>query len=291
MRIGIVGAENSHTVAISKTLNIDKAVPGFEVTYVWGETREYADKPAAEGQIANIVDDYKDMIGKVDAVLVDHRNGKEHLPAATPFVEAGIPVFVDKPLCADLAEGIAFVKLAKKRGVPITSYSVVSLQQSSLQFAEDMKTIGPLRSLVTSGPADIESQYGGVFFYGVHQVDLICNLIPATPTSVSTVRNGPDGAAIISFDSGAIAVVHCFKEGWSGGFQASALGSQAVKHAVLAFDENPYLCGIQRFCKMFETKVEPVKPAAYLRPVAVLSAMQQSFDTGKPVAVAAVPDL
>jgi hypothetical protein len=29
MRIGIVGAENSHTIAIAKTLNIEKAMPGF----------------------------------------------------------------------------------------------------------------------------------------------------------------------------------------------------------------------------------------------------------------------
>ncbi len=42
MRIGIVGAENSHTVAIAKTLNVDNAVPGFEVTHVWGETPEFA---------------------------------------------------------------------------------------------------------------------------------------------------------------------------------------------------------------------------------------------------------
>ena len=42
MRIGIVGSENSHTIAIAKTLNIEKAVPGFEVTHVWGETVEFA---------------------------------------------------------------------------------------------------------------------------------------------------------------------------------------------------------------------------------------------------------
>ena len=36
--IGIIGAENSHTVAIAKTINIDKLVPDFSVTHVWGET-------------------------------------------------------------------------------------------------------------------------------------------------------------------------------------------------------------------------------------------------------------
>ena len=42
IRIGIVGAENSHSVAISKTLNIAKRVPGFRVVAIWGETDKFA---------------------------------------------------------------------------------------------------------------------------------------------------------------------------------------------------------------------------------------------------------
>ncbi len=291
MRIGIVGAENSHTVAIAKTLNTERAVPGFEVTYVWGETPELAAKASEDGRIPNVVADSQEMLGKVDAVLVDHRHGKYHLEAARPFVEAGVPVFVDKPLTTDLDEGIAFVRLAKAKKVPVTSYSVLSLQQSSLAFAEEMKGIGSLRSLVTAGPVDIESQYGGVFFYAVHQVDLICNLVEATPTSVSTVRQGKDGIATLTFDSGAFAVVHCLKDGWGAGFLATAYGSEKVAHATLGFDQNAYLSGIKRFCTMFETKVEPVPPATYLRPVAVLAAMQKSFDTKRAMRVKRIPKL
>jgi predicted dehydrogenase len=291
MRIGIVGAENSHTVAIAKTLNIEKAVPGFEVTHVWGETPEFAAKASEDGQIPNVVADYQEMIGKVEAVLVDHRHGKYHLEAARPFVEAGMPVFVDKPFTTDLDEGVAFVRLAKAKGVPITSYSVLSLQQSSLGFAEEMKGIGALRSLVTAGPVDIDSPHGGVFFYGVHQVDLICNLVEAAPVSVSTVRKGDDGVATITFDSGAFAVVHCLKDAWGPGFLATAYGSQKAVHQVLAFDEKMYLAGIKRFCRMFETGVEPAAPITYLRPVAVLAAMQKSFDTKRPARVKRIPKL
>ena len=155
-----------------------------------------------------------------------------------------------------------------------------------------MKGLGAIRSLVTAGPVDIDSPWGGVFFYGVHQVDLICNLLPeATPVSVTTVRQGKDGIATISFDSGAFAVVHCLKEGWKSGFAASAYGNDKIAHAGLVFDANAYLTGIKRFCRMFETGVEPVKPASYLRPVAVLQAMQRSFDTGQPAAIASVPEL
>ena len=290
MRIGIVGSENSHTIHIAKSLNIEKDVPGFEVTHLWGETSELAQKAAQEGQIPNIVNDPPDMIGRIDAVLVDHRHGQHHLPAARPFVEAGIPVFVDKPFCTDLAEGIEFVQFARAKGVPVTSYSVLSLQQSALQFAAEMKNLGRLRALVTAGPVEIESQYGGVFFYAIHQVDLICTLLDAVPLQVNTARHGDDGAATITFENGPLAVVNCLKDWWAAGFIATACGDEGAKHSPLPFDEKMYLSGIKRFCEMFTTGKEPVPPQAYLRPVAVLEAMQKSFDTGRPVPVAAVPE-
>jgi len=291
MRIGIVGSENSHTIAIAKSLNIAKEVPGFEVTHVWGETAELAQKASKEGQIPNIVQDPPEMIGHVDAVMVDHRHGKYHLPAARPFVEAGLPVFVDKPFCTDLEEGIEFVRFARAKKVPIASYSSVPLQQSSIQFGKEMTNLGKIRALVTAGPAEIESQYGGVFFYGIHQVDLICSLLDAVPLHVTTVRHRDDGVAVITFENGPIVVVNCLKEWWGAGFTAAAYGDEGAHYSALPSDENGYLSGIKRFCEMFATGKEPAPPRAYLRPVAILTAMQESFDTGKPAAVAPVPEL
>lgn len=287
MRIGIVGAENSHTIAIAKTLNIEKAMPGFEVTHVWGETAEYADTAAKEGQIANIVQDPPEMIGKVDGVVVDHRHGKHHLPAARPFIEAGVPVYVDKPFCTDLKEGIEFVKFARTKGTPLTSYSVLPLQQSTREFGEAMRALGKLRSFVTAGPVEIESQYGGVFFYGIHQVDFMLSLVEAKPVRVSTTRQGNDGIATIAFDGGAFGIVHCL-DGWGGSFTGTVFGEKESHHSTLGWDSNVYLAGIRTFCRMFETKKEPLPPSSYLRPVAVLAAMQRSFDTGEPVDVESV---
>ena len=42
VRIGIIGAENSHTRGFGKIFNIDKKFPGLEVKYVWGETEAFA---------------------------------------------------------------------------------------------------------------------------------------------------------------------------------------------------------------------------------------------------------
>ena len=83
------------------------------------------------------------------------------------------------------------------------------------------------------------------------------------------------------------------KDWWAAGFTATAFGTQGagVHHSSLPFDGKMYLTGIQRFCRMFETGEEPLPATAYLQPVAILAAMQESFETGHAVEVRAVPDL
>jgi predicted dehydrogenase len=135
MRIGIVGAENSHTAAVAKTLNNEKAGGNARVVAVWGETRAFAETAARDGHIPLIVKRPTDMIGKIDAVMVDHRHAKYHIPAAMAFIEAGIPAFVDKPFCYTVAEGWKLLQLARRKKVPVTSFSILPEQTS---FKQDL---------------------------------------------------------------------------------------------------------------------------------------------------------
>lgn len=105
MNIAIIGAENSHAAAISSIINIEKKIRGFRVTHIWGETKAYAKQTAQKGNIPEIVKDPNEMIGSIDALIVDHRHGKHHLAAAEPFIEKKIPVFIDKPFCYRLNKG------------------------------------------------------------------------------------------------------------------------------------------------------------------------------------------
>jgi len=47
--------------------------------------------------------------GAIDAVVISSHT-KDHARDAEPFVRAGIPVYLEKPLTADLSEGFSFVK-------------------------------------------------------------------------------------------------------------------------------------------------------------------------------------
>ena len=77
IRMGIVGAENTHTAAIARILNVDKQVKGAQVVALWGETEEFAKKAAEAGQVPTIVTRPEEMIGQVDAVM--RRKGDKYV--------------------------------------------------------------------------------------------------------------------------------------------------------------------------------------------------------------------
>jgi predicted dehydrogenase len=284
IRIGIVGAENSHSAAIAKTINVDKAVPGFAVVAIWGETDEFARKAAEAGQIPTIVKRPAEMIGQIDAVVVDHRHARFHLPAARPFLKARLPMFIDKPFCYRLAEGKAFLAAARRAGVPVTSYSSVPTQAHFGQLLDSARKLGPVRSAATTGPADLKSQWGGIFFYGIHQVDMLVEALGEDVTAVGVAKRRLGGklnaVASLFWKGGQVASMHCLTEG-STGFQLSVNTDGGVIAGKVANDANPYLTSTRRFCQMFAGGKEPLPHRRILAPVAILEAMERSVRSGK----------
>ena len=162
--IGIIGAENSHTIGFGRMFNTEKLFPGAEVKYVWGETDAFARNAAEKGNIPNIVKDPLEMLGRIDALIVDHRHAKYHLEAATPFIKEGIPAFIDKPFCYRAAEGKEFLELARRLGTPVTSYSSIAHSAATFDMKQQLAGMESINQVVRSGPVDMDSEYGGIFF-------------------------------------------------------------------------------------------------------------------------------
>ncbi|MDE2725558.1 MAG: Gfo/Idh/MocA family oxidoreductase, partial [Gemmatimonadota bacterium] len=272
--------ENSHTVAIAKTINIDRLVSGFSVTHVWGETPDDAKDAQERGLIPNIVQEPEDMIGQVDAAIVDHRHPKYHLPAVRPLLEAGIPLFVDKPFCYRLDEGKEFLARARELNVPVCSFSVLPKQASFAQLQEDVRELGRIISVVSTGPCDIDSEYGGVFFYGIHQVDMVVRLLDQDITHVQLNRGEQNHTATLYSASGAISTMNLVGEGRVG-FHVSVIGEKGRTDRVIGYDENTYLTGVLDFCRMFSTGETDETDSSMLTPVAVLEALEKSQESGE----------
>ena len=207
VRVGIIGAENSHSIGFGRLFNVEKRFPGVEVVGIWGETEEFAKRSAEKGHIPKIVKDPKEFLGKVDAIIVDHRHAKYHVEAARPFVEAGIPTFVDKPFSYRVAEGRELLELAQKHNTPITCLSSIGYGPGVDDMAAQVKEMDGVNSVIITGPASINSKYGGIFFYGIHIIEQLFKVFGDDAEAVRATRHGPVTTFQIEFTSGLLATV------------------------------------------------------------------------------------
>lgn len=274
VRIGIIGAENSHTAGFGKMFNIDRKFPGVEVTHLWGETDELAKKAAAAGKIPNIVKDPTGMFGNIDALIVDHRHAKYHLEAATPFVKAGIPTFIDKPFCYRVEEGKKFLEIARKAGTPVTSFSSIAQSNATFDIKQQLESMGEINHVVRYGPVDLDSEYGGVFFYGVHILQPIMFMFGEDIVRVKITREGKKGSAALVFRSGLYATL-IFKNqayGWET-FVETKKGLVELKSRIPENEPGKMYVDV---VEMFRTHKEPRSHQSILNEVAVLEALERS---------------
>ena len=262
-------------------------MPGCRVVSVWGEAPKYAKDAAERGQIPEIVKDPSDMIGQVDAACVDHRHAKFHLPAVRPLLEAKIPLFVDKPFCYRVKEGREFLDRAKKLRVPVCSFSTLPKQASFVQLQKDLKKMGRVISVVTTGPCDIRSKWGGVSFYGIHQVDMITRLLDNDITHAQVNLGKKNHTGTLYSASGAITTLNLFTEGCTS-FHVAVIAEKGRIDCEIARDDSPYLSGVRAFCRMFKTGKTLETPETMLTPVAVLEAMEKSIKQKRKVKVPSI---
>ena len=283
-KLGIVGAENSHSYQIAKLCNIKKAVP-IRVPVIWGETAKFAKYSAEVGEIPAIVKDWRDMLGQVDGVMIDHRHPGPHYEVAEFFVQNKVPTFVDKPFTWKLSDAKKLLDLADKKKCPIVTFSAIPIQPPFKAFKKALAKSGTLRALNVTGPVDMKSKYGGVFFYGIHQVDSIIDLLGVEVKSVFVHKGKPNGVATFMYKDGTVATMNCIKEG-GGGFYWTACTDKGIVTYNGERDPDPYIPSVKLIQSFLKSKKNPFPRERMLAPIAVLAAMQKSLDTGKPVNVA-----
>lgn len=154
-------------------------IPGAKVTHVWTDNPAEAPLVAATALIPHVVQKPEDVIGHVDAVFISTDDGFEHVRRARPFVEAGLPVFVDKPLAIGLADLAMFIAW-EKSGARILSSSGMRYApeiDAYLPGATGAAALGTLRWISSTGAKAWEN-------YGIHALEPIFRILGPGFTSV-----------------------------------------------------------------------------------------------------------
>ena len=269
LRIALVGTENSHADHIVEHLNVDPVADTARIVALVGADDERNRKLAATGGITQIVPTSAELLGSVDALIVTNRDGALHREHAVPFLEAGLPVWVDKPLAASTADARAILDAARRGGAAVTSYSAVRwvADADALAAAE----VGELQAVTVTGPADPDSEYSGIFFYGIHAADLAQRLAPGEPGPVTVERVGST-VVVRYLCSGVLVTLQLVKPTDDGRvpFHAEIVGRTGLVSHDVRLDSEYVVPGLKVFLDMLETGERPLDDAAMLAPIAVL---------------------
>lgn len=142
-------------------------IAGASVTHIHcaGDGGFTAEHVAKCSRIPNVVAAPEDVIGHVDAVIIATDIGGEHVERARPFVEAGLPVFVDKPLTDNIDDLRTFCSWVES-GRPIMSSSSMRYCREFLPYHEPNEALGDLRFASITTPKSWET-------YGIHALESI----------------------------------------------------------------------------------------------------------------------
>lgn len=172
LKIGILGADggdrSGHALGICKILNSGKY--NIELTGLYGDNPEEAKALAASQHISRIIEKPEELLGEADAVFVLQRDGNRHLACAMPYIEAGLPVFVDKPFACTTEDAKKMISAAEKSGSVLCGGSYVKYARELTEMKQVITESAPVSSAYFSFPLYVDSPYGGMHFYSHHLI-------------------------------------------------------------------------------------------------------------------------
>ncbi|RRA98026.1 Gfo/Idh/MocA family protein [Larkinella rosea] len=180
-------------------------IPGARVTHVWAQDRAISESIAKAVQVENVVDDLTELIGQVDAVILGRDDPENHVEMAKPFIEAGIPLFIDKPLAGSL-EDLTYFAEQVANGKFVMSCSSMRYATELRAVKNEFSQLGKLQLVTAVGKKDW-------IRYGVHMLEgLFMVLDDPTPVSVRHVGREGGDVVYLEFADGLQATVHLFMD-------------------------------------------------------------------------------
>ena len=165
-------------------------IPNASVTHVWTQDRNASVHISKACLIEHVVERYTDMIGKVDAVLLARDDYRLHYEMSEPFLRAGLPVFIDKPLAITLAECDRIFCLEQYGGQIFSCSGLRYAREFSLSAAE-LAALGPIRHVDAC-------VVKGWDLYGVHVIEPVLSLLGEQGKIASSSVTGGLGRRILT---------------------------------------------------------------------------------------------
>ncbi len=233
-RIGIIGLDTSHSEVFTRMINSGEVSGGYKVVAAYPHGS--ADIPealkmkpditkAVMDMGVEIVDSIATLLEKVDVVLLETIDGRPHYEQALPVLKSGKPMFIDKPLAADLENAEMIYAASRKYRSAIFSSSALRYDQKVQEVVNG--SIGSVTGADVYTPAVIEPNHMDLSWYGIHGVEMLFTVMGPGCRQVSRIyKEGTDLVTGI-WEDGRIGTVRGIRTGASD-IAGTAYGEKGV---------------------------------------------------------------
>jgi predicted dehydrogenase len=270
-------------LAFANIFKKDPALQDMQIVAIYGdEDRAESEKVQALFPDAVIVDKVADMLGMVDAVMITSRDGKHHYPYAKAFLEAGIPLFVDKPFTVTLDDAKALVALAKEKNVPLCGGSSVKYDRAIQELRSYVLGANkPIYGGALSAPIYLDSPYSGFYFYASHLTEMTLEIFGFNPKSATAVKYDNGVCATVHYDG--FSVCNHFKVGAED--YSAALYTPQGLYLREVTGEGCFEKECQSFVDVVRKGQMHYTYEELMAPVYYMNAVKEAYETGKTVEI------
>ncbi len=147
----------------------EAAIKNAKVTHIWTQSKNISEDVAKAAYIPVICEKMEEMIPCVDAILLARDDAENHLSMVEPFLKAGLPVYIDKPIAYSVVEAEKIYALEQYQGQIFTCSALLYSKELQLNQAQ-RDSLGEILF--------IESQVMKSWKkYAIHIIDPVLNLI------------------------------------------------------------------------------------------------------------------
>ena len=278
-KIAILGCENSHANGFLTAIAEKDEFNDVEVIGVYSDDVTASEKLNQTFGVP-IMEDYRDAVGKIDGLVITARHGDNHYKYAEPYIDSGIPMFIDKPITVSEDEAVTFMRQLMAKGIRISGGSslkqdsVVQQLRSEAENSEGGSTVGGY----VRAPYQSENPYGGFFFYAQHLVEIVCEIFGRFPISVTAKKNGSQINVLFHYENYDCVGLFCDKNYLY--YACRMAESGASSHTIVSTGDWNYK-EFKEFYGILSGEDQKIGYDEFISPVFIMNAILRSLENGR----------
>jgi hypothetical protein len=198
-------------------------IPNVQVSHIWTQDPDISKKVSESAKIPNIVDKLEDLIGKVDGVLLARDDAEKHFEQAEPFIRAGLPIYIDKPIATSVKDLNKLFEIRKFDNQIFTCSALAYANELILSPAE-LEELGEIKYVDALCCSTWDK-------YAVHVIEPVIKNLPNLGNVLASNRQEFNSIQKlnVSWSSGVVTDFTCYGKELAGPIEIRFIGTKSYK--------------------------------------------------------------